>query len=80
MPYWQNYSNGNLGMRMKQSEIQTQLEQVANSIATLPPAQWPGWIVYLLETLDGKASNAEYQAALEAIRNDITTRLNEGRW
>ena len=65
---------------MKQSEIQTQLEQVADLIATLPPAQWPGWIVYLLEALDGKASSAEYQATLEAIRSDITTRLNEGRW
>ena len=65
---------------MKQSEIQAQLEQIANSIITLPPAQWPGWIVYLLEALDGKASNAEYRAALEAIRSDITTRLNTGRW
>ena len=65
---------------MKQSEIQIQLEQVASSIATLPPAQWPGWIVYLLEALDGKASNTEYQATLETIRSGITTRLNEGRW
>ena len=80
MTYWQNYSTGNLGTRMKQSEIQTQLEQTANLIATLPPAQWSSWIVYLLEALDGKASSAEYQVTLEEIRSDITTRLNEGRW
>ena len=65
---------------MKQSEIQSHLEQTAITMANLPPAQWSGWIVYLLEALDGKASSADYQAALETILDDIATRLNEGRW
>jgi len=56
------------------------MDRAASAIATLPPDQWAGWVIYLLETLDDRAGEDEFRAVLEGLRGDITTRLEEGRW
>ena len=38
---------------MKQSKALEQAEQTAAAIADLPIEQWPGWVTYILEVLDG---------------------------
>jgi hypothetical protein len=61
-------------------DIQTAMEAAAQAVVTLPAEQWPGWVAYLLEALDGYTSDTEYQAVLEALGRDISTRLEAGRW
>jgi len=65
---------------MKQSKALEQAEQTAAAIADLPIEQWPGWVTYILEVLDGKADPELYEWFLEQLCKHITARLNKGRW
>jgi hypothetical protein len=65
---------------MKQSKVLDQTEQTAVAIARLPVEQWPDWVTYILEVLDGKTDLELYEWFLERLCKDITARLNMGRW
>jgi hypothetical protein len=65
---------------MKQSEMLQQAEQTAAAIARLPVEQWPGWVTYILEVLDGKTDLELYEWFLEQLCKDIAARLKIGRW
>jgi len=47
-------------------------------IGKLPPAERAGWIVYLLEIMDGAEPGGE--ALLAAVREEIGARLASGGW
>ena len=70
--------------------IREAVEQAARAMATLPRNQWPGWAMYLLETLDSEMAkqlggpveygrDAQYRL-LSAIKDSIEARLETGRW
>lgn len=48
------------------------------------PADWPGWVTYLLESLQVEAQEAgkraEYDSMLEALRDSLLIRINGGGW
>ena len=64
--------------------IREEMERVGELLAELPVNQWPGWVLYLLEVLDGQANESgeqyDYLETLIRISGDIATRLELGRW
>ena len=64
--------------KLSLTEVQEKVEAAVEAIATLPHGQRAGWICYLLEALD--TYNDVYHFLLEAVAENINTRLNEGRW
>jgi hypothetical protein len=61
-------------------EIQEALDEAAQVMAAAPPEQWPGWMRYFLEALEAQADVPAYRAMIEALREDLTIRLEVGRW
>ncbi len=43
-------------------------------------AAWSHWVCYLLEILEKEVDPLEYAVFLEALQEDVATRLKEGRW
>jgi hypothetical protein len=76
------------GLTMPQLTISPQaLEKAMQEAAArliLCETRWVGhWIVYLLECLDSHANVVEdttFTGTLQAVRDAITTRLEDGRW
>jgi hypothetical protein len=66
------------------TEIREQLDRAAGLVAELPMRQWVGWVLYLLETLDGHANERgeqyDYIEALIRISGAIARRLELGQW
>ena len=61
--------------------IQGLMVDVAYQIAErMPVEEWAGWIIYLLEILDGKDRQHIHRVWLEDIRDSISDRLIHGRW
>ena len=58
------------------------VEAAAKEIAVLPPARWPGWIVYLLELLaiEDDLPEADYAQVLTDLRTAIDGRIDHGAW
>jgi hypothetical protein len=65
---------------MKQAEVLEQVERMAATIAALPAQQWPGWLKYILELLDGQTDPEFYEWSLERLGQEIAARLKMGRW
>ena len=66
-----------------QDETDTQglIVDIAYQIAEFVPVEkWAGWIIYLLEILDGRDRQHIHRVWLEDIRDDINERLRHGRW
>jgi len=63
-------------------ETMVAMERAVYMVTTRPPSQWVEWVVYFLEALevDGEVSPADPRAFLEEVRDNITARLEEGRW
>jgi len=64
----------------QQARIVQALDKAADLIATRPPEAWDGWITYLLEALDNKATVDDFHRVLEVLQADIAMRLVEGEW
>jgi hypothetical protein len=62
------------------TDIQKALETAADVIATTPPEQWAGWVRYFLEELEALADIQKYRIVLGDVREDVTIRLERGRW
>lgn len=62
------------------TNVQDALDAAADAVATAPPEQWAGWVCYFLEALEALADIKEYRAVLEDVREDVTIRLERGRW
>lgn len=56
------------------------LNRTADGISAYPPEQWAGWVVYLLEALQGKSDPQTYEAFLERLHAHIGDRLETGQW
>ena len=61
-------------------KIARALDKAADLIATRPPEAWDGWVAYLLEALDNKATVDDFHRVLEVLQADIAMRLVEGKW
>ena len=64
----------------QQARIVQALDKAADLIATRPPEAWDGWVTYLLEALDNKATVDDFHRVLEVLQADIAMRLVEGEW
>jgi hypothetical protein len=66
------------------TEIREQLDQAAAQLAELPTRQWTGWVLHLLEVLDGQANERgeqyDYLEVLIRISSATAMRLELGRW
>jgi hypothetical protein len=64
--------------------IREEMERVGELVAELPMKQWAGWVLYLLEVLDGQANDRgeqyDYLEVLIRISSATATRLELGRW
>ena len=71
-------------MRPSLSELRLDCEKAADTIAKSHAEAWAGWIEYILQCLDRDAANAgrsnSYVRGLETLRNDITGRIQTGKW
>ena len=58
------------------------VDAAAKEIAVLPPARWPGWIVYLLEmlALEDDLPEDAYVQVLTDLRAAVDGRLAHGAW
>jgi len=63
---------------MRRTDVLEKCQMAADAIKGLPIAEWPGWVCYLMESLD--EGGFDDQTMLEAIRDDLNTRLAQGRW
>ena len=67
-------------------ELQQAIDKMAQYIAqVLPdPRMWAAWPQELLEALQEKAQNEVdkklYEEMLVELRDDLTTRIDSGRW
>ena len=62
------------------AETRVACATVAGVLAQIQPSSWAGWLLYILEELDGRAPEEEYRAALAALQEAIAARLEQGRW
>jgi hypothetical protein len=62
------------------SDVERALDAAADAVATAPPEQWAGWVRYFLEALEAQADIQQYRTALEDVREDVTIRIERGRW
>jgi hypothetical protein len=60
--------------------IRATMEAAAQTVATLSPDLWPGWVVYLLEALQERTTADRYRAMLRDVAGDIVGYLEAGRW
>jgi hypothetical protein len=56
------------------------LNGTADAISGWPVEQWGGWVVYLLEALQGKSAPEIYEAFLVRLHDRIGDRLRDGEW
>lgn len=62
------------------------IEDTANEIADAEssPEDWASWITYLLESLQEQAEkdikSTDYETMLVTLRDDLTIRIDGGRW
>lgn len=56
------------------------LNRTADAIAGRSPEQWAGWVVYLLEALEGKGDPETYEAFLDRLYAHIGRRIEDGEW
>ena len=67
-------------------DLQQVIDETAQNIAqVLPdPRTWAAWAQELLEALQEKAQNEVdkklYEEMLVELRDDLTTRIDSGRW
>ena len=71
-------------MSVSIAELRLDCEQAADTIAKSHAEAWAGWIEYILQELDAEAARTErsisYVHGLEMLRNDITVRIQTGKW
>jgi N-glycosylase/DNA lyase len=57
------------------------LDSAAETMTLREEAHWAAWLRYFLQVLEQNAgSNRAYQAFLERLQGDISSRLESGRW
>jgi hypothetical protein len=63
-------------------EMKAVMEAVAVSLRALPPEEWAGWVIYLLELLDGDSGVCQHQwrRVLMDVTDAIEVRARCGRW
>jgi hypothetical protein len=64
----------------KVSDIHKAMERAAYALDAIPVEEWAEWVVYLLETLEEGVDDEKYRDFLDALRQAITRRLEEGLW
>ena len=66
--------------REQRAQIAAVLDEAAGLIAARPPEAWDGWITYLLEALDNRATVDDFHRVLEVLQANIAMRLVDGEW
>lgn len=56
------------------------LNRTADAISGQPSEQWAGWVIYMLEALQGKSDPQTYEAFLEQLHMHVSDRIEEGEW
>ena len=72
----------------KEDQLREILDETAEEIAQAQsnPRTWLSWVVYLLARLEERATNASaankdsYLEMLEALQDEIRTRMKTGGW
>ena len=59
------------------ASILPEVRKAGKAIASQPPAQWAGWVILILEALDGTPRSENF---LQTVRLAITCRLDTGGW
>lgn len=65
---------------ISEQDILKGLDEVAAVVATTSTSKWAGCITYLLAALDNETEESGFRHILEVLRDDISTRLEVGRW
>ena len=55
-------------------------DRTAEAISIANPHRRGGWICYLFEGIDDELSSDEFMDLLKDTIENLTARLNEGRW
>ena len=59
------------------AEVRAACDLAVDVIVTLPESEWAGWVLYVLEQLDGVS---RLELVIPNAAAGIITRLNEGSW
>jgi hypothetical protein len=65
---------------VSEQDIPKDLDEVAAAVAATSINRWAGCITYLLEALDSDIDDSDFRHVLEVLRDNISTRLEEGSW
>ena len=70
---------------MKRNDVLERCRLASEAIIHLPPAEWAGWICWMLEALDEadgwqRPDNKDDNLVLKAVCDDLVQRLSTGRW
>ena len=68
------------GPARSMESVQASIDETTRAIAEQGPDAWAGWMVYILEKLDGEATPAEFDKVLFALQDALTTRMDQGEW
>jgi hypothetical protein len=68
------------GEPTEEEGVQAACDAAVDAIAALAPSTWAGWVIYLLEQLDGRGEEADFRWTLEGVTEAIVGRLEIGRW
>lgn len=62
--------------------IRKHMDALALLLAARPASQWAGWVVYLLEVLEGRKEidEGDFVGLLADLQDNIEVRLSTGRW
>jgi hypothetical protein len=66
------------------TDFRDEMDRVGAQMAHLPTREWTGWVLYLLQRLDGQANERgeqyDYLEVLVRVSGDIAMRLELGAW
>lgn len=62
------------------ADLLRQLNETTIAISENDIAQWAGFVLYIIETLDTHPKNQSTNAFLHALTHDLQTRIEEGSW
>ena len=65
---------------MTDLQLETKLLDVADQMLTLWSGHWPGWITFLVRSLDDKIDPEDYNAMLVEVAHQCLKRVRDGSW
>ena len=65
---------------MTDPQLETMLTEVTDKLTTLWSGHWPGWITFLVRSLDDNVDPQDYDAVLVEVAHQCLKRVRDGSW